>query len=42
MKGFLAMEQTNEAKIKPTPIATPMKAELEIAPAINLKPNTNI
>ena len=36
--GFLPIEITNEPQVRPTPIATPMKAEEAIAPAINLKP----
>ena len=36
--GFLPIETTNEPQVRPTPMATPMKAEEAIAPAINLKP----
>lgn len=37
-EGFLPIEITNEPQVIPTPMATPMKAEEAIAPAINLKP----
>ena len=37
-EGFLLIEYTKEANIKPTPIATPVKAFEAIAPATNLKP----
>ena len=39
-EGFLPIEITNEPQVIPTPMATPMKAEEAIAPAINLKPKT--
>jgi len=40
-EGFLLIEETKEANIKPTPIATPVNAFEAIAPATNLKPITN-
>ena len=36
--GFLPIDITNEAQVRPTPMATPMKAQEAIAAAINLKP----
>ena len=39
-EGFLLIEYTKEANMKPTPIATPVKAFEAIAPATNLKPIT--
>ncbi len=41
-EGFLLMELTRLPKIRPTPIATPVKALLAIAPATNLKAITII
>ena len=38
LDGFLPIEITNEAQVRPTPMATPIKAQEAIAPAINLKP----
>ena len=40
LDGFLPIEITNEAQVRPTPMATPIKAQEAIAPAINLKPKT--
>ena len=42
LDGFLPIEITNEAQVRPTPMATPIKAQEAIAPAINLKPKTSI
>ena len=42
LDGFLPIEITNEAQVRPTPMATPIKAQEAIAPAINLKPKTKI
>ena len=36
--GFLPIDITNEAQVRPTPMATPMNAQEAIAAAINLKP----
>ena len=42
LDGFLPIEITNEAQVRPTPMATPIKAQEASAPAINLKPKTRI